>query len=76
MNTHSRARMLTAVPPFIWPTVRLAPFGAKGEAGSAPAASCSDRSERKVSSLIAAILALAPMWVRLEWASWPVTVTL
>ncbi len=43
-KTHSRANMFTAVPPFTWPMVRLAPFGRKGEVGSAPrsrsAASC------------------------------------
>jgi hypothetical protein len=67
--------MLTAVPPLTWPMVRVAPLGVNGEAGSASRSSRSDSSTRWFISLMATMLAETPRWVRLEWASRPVTVT-
>ena len=56
--------------------VRLAPLGVKGEAGSAPRSSSRASSDRRAISLAASMIAEIPRWVRLEWASLPVTVTL
>jgi hypothetical protein len=75
-KVHSRARMFTAVPPSTMPMVRVAPLGRNGEAGSASRSSRSDRSDSMAISLTAAITAETPRWVRLEWASRPLTVTL
>ncbi len=56
--------------------VRLAPLGVKGEDGSALRSSSWAISERRAISLTASMIAETPRWVRLEWASLPVTVTL
>ena len=57
------------------PTVRVAPLGMNGELGSASRSSFSDSATSIAISLIAMVLAETPRWVRLEWASRPVTVT-
>ena len=67
--------MFTAVPPFTWPTVSVACLGVNSESGSASRSSCSARSASIPMRRMATILAEAPSWVWLEWASWPRTVT-
>ncbi len=75
-STHSRARMLCAVPPWTMPMVRVAPLGVNGEAGSA---SClqplGQVRSASPSASTASIIAETPRCGRLEWASRPVTVT-